>query len=139
VDFVRVTQAALNAMIAEARLDPSIECCGFLAGSENQITAVLPAPNVHAAPSIAYEIAPEQLFQLFREIRAQGHDLLGIYHSHPSGENAPSPADIERAYYPDAAYFITSPHLNAKNPVRAFHIRNARAEELTIEVIRENV
>ncbi len=43
-----------------------------------------------------------------REIRAAGLELLGIYHSHPTGENKPSARDIERAYYPEAAYFIVS-------------------------------
>ncbi len=44
-----------------------------------------------------------------REMRAAGLDLLGIYHSHPNGKNEPSQRDIERAYYPDAAYFVVSP------------------------------
>jgi proteasome lid subunit RPN8/RPN11 len=42
------------------------------------------------------------------EIRAARLELLGIYHSHPEGENKPSPTDIARAFYPDAAYFIIS-------------------------------
>ena len=40
-----------------------------------------------------------------REMRAAGLELLGIYHSHPNGENEPSPRDVELAYYPEAAYF----------------------------------
>ncbi len=122
-------------MLAESRRDPSLECCGLLAGSDGVISAIFPAQNVHAAPETAYEIAPNDLFRLFREIRAQGLELLGIYHSHPSGENAPSTTDIERAYYPDASYLIVSPRPDAQTPVRAFQIRNARAEELTIDVI----
>ncbi len=122
-------------MLDESRQDPSREICGLLAGPAAVVTAVFPARNVHPTPATAYEIAPQELFQLFREIRGQGFDLLGIYHSHPTGENAASPVDIERAYYPDAAYFIVSPLLNARNPVRAFRIQNARAEELEITLI----
>jgi proteasome lid subunit RPN8/RPN11 len=109
--------------------------CGLLAGRDAVITSAFAARNVHAAPATAYEIAPDELFRIFREIRAQGFELLGIYHSHPTGENAPSPADIERAYYPDAAYVIVSPLFNAKNPVRAFRIQNASAKELEIILI----
>lgn len=69
-----------------------------------------------------------------REIRAASLELLGIYHSHPNGKNEPSPRDIERAYYPDAAYFIVSPLPDAPQPVRAFSIRDGRATELEIEV-----
>jgi proteasome lid subunit RPN8/RPN11 len=119
-------------MLAESRRDPSRESCGLLAGRDAVITAFSPAQNVHPTPATSYEIAPEELFRLFREIRAQNLDLLGIYHSHPAGENAPSPTDIERAYFPDAAYVIVSPHANAKNPVRAFRIRDAHFEELQV-------
>jgi proteasome lid subunit RPN8/RPN11 len=122
-------------MLAEARRDPSRESCGLLAGRDGLITAMFPARNVHPTPATAYEIAPKELFRLFREIRAQGLELLGIYHSHPRGENAPSPADIERAYYSDVAYFIVSPRLNAKKHVRAFRIHENRVEELKVEII----
>jgi proteasome lid subunit RPN8/RPN11 len=135
VNTVKIARTVLHSMLAESRRDASLECCGLLAGRDAAITATFPARNVHPTPATAYEIAPKELFKLFREIRAQGLDILGIYHSHPTGDNSPSPTDIERAYYPDAAYFIISPRLTAQKHVRAFHIRNARAEELEIEVI----
>ena len=59
--------------------------------------------------STAYEIAPQVLFQLFRGIREEGLEHLGIYHSHPAGENVPSRSDIDQSYYPLQAYFILSP------------------------------
>ena len=77
------------------------------------------------ASATAYEIAPAELFALFREIRAAGLECTGIYHSHPRGDNAPSSTDLKRAYYPDAAYFIVSPLPDAAKPVRAFRIRTA--------------
>jgi proteasome lid subunit RPN8/RPN11 len=61
--------------------------------------------------------------------------LTGIYHSHPNGRNEPSPRDIERAYYPDAAHFILSPQPDAAQPVRAFFIRGAKAEELEVQIV----
>jgi proteasome lid subunit RPN8/RPN11 len=135
VKSVPVARSVLNSILAESRCDPSREICGLLAGRDGVITATFLAPNVHSTPATAYEIAPQELFRIFREIRAQGLELLGIYHSHPTCDNAPSPADIERAYYPDAAYIIVSPHPDAKNPIRAFHIRNPRIEELELEII----
>jgi len=67
-----------------------------------------------------------------REIRSAGLQLLGIYHSHPHGANEPSRTDVERAYYPDAAYFIISPHAHAEQPVRAFAIRDGVVSELQV-------
>ena len=82
----------------------------------------------------AYEIAPLELFSLFRRMREQSLDHLGIYHSHPRGENVPSRRDIEAAYYPDTAYFIISPRQDAARPVRAFEIRDGQVRELEIHI-----
>jgi proteasome lid subunit RPN8/RPN11 len=131
---IRVESQVLNALLAEARRDPRTECCGLLAGNDGVISVVLPARNALASAS-AYEIAPAELFALFRSMREQGLDHLGIYHSHPNTDNAPSPTDLDRAYYPDAAYFIVSPRADALKPVRAFRIANGYADELAIETV----
>ena len=128
---VRIRREVLASLIEEARRDPAIECCGLLAGSDGIITHWLPAHNALASAT-AYEIAPEELFRLFRQMRERGLDHLGIYHSHPATDNAPSPSDIARAYYPDAAWFIVSPRPAAPHPVRAFEIRDGVAREREI-------
>jgi proteasome lid subunit RPN8/RPN11 len=129
---VRVTKLVLQRLLQEARSKPGEECCGLLAGRDGTITAIYPARNASGAVD-AYEIAPDELFRLIREIRALGLELLGIYHSHPKGENRPSRRDIERAYYPDTAYFILSPLPDAPQPIRAFSICDGRVDELVIE------
>ena len=103
-------------------------------GRDGVITEVLPARNVLASAT-AYEIEPAELFALFRRMRAEGLDHLGIYHSHPRGENAPSPRDVERAFYPQAACFILSPLASAARPVRAFRIVQGQVSELTLRLV----
>jgi proteasome lid subunit RPN8/RPN11 len=103
----------------------------LLAGRDGVISAVLPATNALASAT-AFEIAPAELFGLFRQMRAAGLAHLGIYHSHPHGPNIPSPADVQQAFYPDAAYFIISPSAHLTQPVRAFRIASGRFTELTI-------
>jgi proteasome lid subunit RPN8/RPN11 len=119
-------------MLEEARLNPEKECCGLLAGRDGAITAMFPAANALASQS-AYEISPVDIFRLMREIRSAGLEMLGIYHSHPTGQNHPSKRDIESAYYPDAAYFILSPQASAINPIRAFAIRGGEVTDLAVE------
>lgn len=131
---VRIRHEILGRLLAEAQRHPAVECCGLLAGRDGVITALYPAENALASAT-RYEIAPEELFRLFRQMRAAGLELLGIYHSHPTGENFPSALDIERAYYPDAAYFILSPAPEAPRPVRAFRIRDGQVQELSIEAV----
>ena len=130
---IRIRAAVLAEMFAHAASDSARETCGLLAGRDGVITVLRTAPNVSLTPVTAYEIAPQDLFRIFREIRRGGFDFLGIYHSHPATDNAPSPTDIALAYYPDVAYFIVSPRPGVTSPVRAFCIRDGFAAEITIE------
>lgn len=129
---ISITGEVASCLVAHVQKNVLEECCGLLAGRDGVIARMFLATNASSQRATAYEIAPEELFGLMRQIRAAGLDLLGIYHSHPHGENAPSAADVERAYYPDAAYFILSPRHEARNPIRAFSIRNGRASELDV-------
>jgi proteasome lid subunit RPN8/RPN11 len=104
-----------------------------LAGRDGVITHVFPAENVAGDPAKSYEIAPKAIFGLLRAFRAARFEFLGIYHSHPSGENKPSARDIELAYYSEEVYFILSPRRDAARPVRAFSICNGDARELEIQ------
>lgn len=132
---IRIAETAAARMLDHARDTPHEECCGLLAGSGNLITRVFWAENLAERRSVAYEIGPRELFRLMREMRATGLDFLGIYHSHPQGENYPSARDLECAYYPDVAYFIVSPRNDAAQPIRAFAIRDGRATELAVHTI----
>jgi|HubBroStandDraft_4_1064222.scaffolds.fasta_scaffold61542_3 proteasome lid subunit RPN8/RPN11 len=132
---ISISEEASAKMVEHARATPREECCGLLAGRDGVIAQIFPAENAAERRSVAYEIAPKELFRLMREMRAATLDFLGIYHSHPQDENYPSPRDLERAYYPDAAYFIVSPRDDAAQPIRAFAIRDGHATELAIKMV----
>lgn len=119
-------------MREEAAKAPAQECCGVLAGRDEVITHIFPAANALASPT-AYEIAPQELFRVMKKIREEKLELMGIYHSHPRGENRPSPTDIQRAFYPNTPYFILSPTSDAPRTVRAFLIDDGEVTELKIE------
>jgi proteasome lid subunit RPN8/RPN11 len=128
---VQVRQEILEEILAHARREPRIECCGLLAGRDGVITAILPATNALSSPT-AYEIEPRELFEMFRYLRKKELTHLGQYHSHLTTENVPSPTDIEQAGYPDQTYIIVSLRVGAPNPVRAFSIRDGAVRELEI-------
>jgi len=130
-DSVRVRPEILREMLLHARREAHIECCGLLAGRDGVITEIFPATNARRSAT-AYEIAPPELFDLFRILRAKGLAHLGHYHSHLYTDNVPSPTDIEQAGYPDHAYFIVSLLPDAPKPIRAFSIREGEVRELEI-------
>lgn len=131
---VRICAEILEEMIRHALREPQTECCGLLAGNDGVITRIFPTSN-SLASATAYEIAPMDLFQLFRRLREEGLEHLGHYHSHLRTENIPSERDIAQAYYPDQAYFIISLQDGAPRPVRAFSIRDGNVQELKIGIV----
>jgi proteasome lid subunit RPN8/RPN11 len=132
---LQIRRAVWDELCEHAKTDARLECCGLLAGRDSVITHVSAAENVAADPAKGYEIAPKEVVGLMREFRAAGLEFLGIYHSHPKTDNAPSPRDIELAYYSEEAYFIISPLADAPRPVRAFSIRDGCVTELEIQVV----
>jgi proteasome lid subunit RPN8/RPN11 len=129
---IQIQSAVLREMIEHARVDPRLECCGLLAGRENQITHIYPAENVAINPSTSYEVSAKEIVNLTRQIREDGLELLGIYHSHPNATEVPSETDVAAAGYPGVAYFIVA-HASAGQPrVRAFSIRDDQVSELNL-------
>jgi proteasome lid subunit RPN8/RPN11 len=133
-DVIRVKNEALTQMMDRVLQESRLECCGLLAGRDAVITGIFAASNAMASAT-EYEIAPKELFQSMREIRAAGLEFMGIYHSHPDGDNKPSARDINQAFYPDVAYFILSPRKDTARPIRAFSIRDGKIQELDIQIV----
>lgn len=132
-DRLKISQAIIECMLAHARAEAPLECCGLLVGRDGLIEEIFPTKNALASKT-AYEIAPAELFEMFRALRSRQLELLGIYHSHPHSENVPSPTDIAGANYPDTPYVIVSLLPGTQNPVRAFQIRDSQVSELRINV-----
>ena len=133
MDRLLLPRPLCEALLEEARRSLPNECCGLLGGRGEQATRIFPATNALASPT-AYDIAVPELIALFRRLRAEKLELVGIYHSHPTGDNVPSARDRERAFYPETAYVIVSLRANAALPIRAFRIRDGELAELPVEV-----
>ena len=103
---IRMRAQIVEEMLRLARSEPRVECCGLLAGVNGMITKIFPAKNALASPT-AYEVAPQELFPLFRQMREEGLEHLGIYHSHPDHPSRPSQTDTDRAWA-DYSYVIIS-------------------------------
>ena len=110
-------------MFAHARASAPEECCGLLGGEGNRAANVYPLRNVAPRPEVAYEAAPEELFEAQRLMRVRGETPVGVYHSHPrSAEPEPSRTDVRLAFYPEAFYFIIGFDEEGGGVLRAFRI-----------------
>jgi proteasome lid subunit RPN8/RPN11 len=80
----------IDRLLGLARAAAPRECCGLLIGAGLRVTRAAAARNLAASPS-RYEVAPEDHFAALRAARAEGLEVVGAYHSHPSGAPVPSP------------------------------------------------
>ena len=135
-DF-KIPQTLVAEMFAHARACSPEECCGLLGGVGNRAASVYPLRNVAPRPEVAYDAAPEELFEAQRSMRARGEALVGVYHSHPrSDDPEPSRTDVRLAFYPDAFYFIIGFGEGGECVLRAFRIseREGRWEPAPFQV-----
>jgi proteasome lid subunit RPN8/RPN11 len=125
----------IDNMIAHARREAPIECCGVLGGRDGRVLKLYQATNAEHS-RYCYNIEPQDLFRIHRECEENGWQFLAIYHSHPDSAAYPSPTDVHlAALWPESLYFIVS-LLSPENPeVRAFRIRNGEVTEEKIEIV----
>ncbi|MBK9781719.1 MAG: M67 family metallopeptidase [Anaerolineales bacterium] len=101
-----LTQEQIQQMIAHVDAHLPYEACGLLAGRGSSVENVLMVTNQAQSP-VRYLMDPIEQLHAFEWIEAQGLDLLGIFHSHPTGPETVSPTDIAEAAY-DVVYVIVS-------------------------------
>ncbi|MBB5280093.1 M67 family metallopeptidase [Pacificimonas flava] len=105
----RIARGASAQILEHAAAAAPEEACGLLLGEGTRIDTALPAANVAAEPKRHFEIDPQALFAVQRAARSGGSALLGYFHSHPSGDIAPSVTDAARAAPDGRLWIIAAP------------------------------
>src|SRR5437763_16787450 len=96
---IRLRRTLVEEMLAHARAAAPEECCGLVGGRGSDAASVYQLRNVAPAPSVAYDVAPEELFLGQRVMRERGETLIVIYHSHPNTDyTPPSLSDVRLAF-----------------------------------------
>jgi proteasome lid subunit RPN8/RPN11 len=119
---VEVRQSVLTAIIAHARDEAPLECCGVLIGFGGRIERAARARNSLGSPT-RYLLDPADHFAALKSARDSGQAVVGFYHSHPASVPAPSETDRTEAAYPGHWHLIVFPG-NATEPpdIRAFQL-----------------
>ncbi len=132
-----IKKSDIRLIIGHCRAGLPNESCGMLGGKDGAVEKVYCMTNAKPGPDY-YEMDPEEQFRVMKDIRDSGLELIGLFHSHPTGRAYPSGVDVAQAYwpgtelpnYPDAAYVIVS-LMDRENPVvRGFSIEEGRVTEV---------
>ena len=131
--IITIPAAVVREMLAHAREEAPRECCGLMVGRGDAIARSVRARNLDATAT-RYLIDPEDHFAAIRGARADGLEVVGAYHSHPSSAPIPSATDIAEADSgSDFVYVIVSP---LGDDVRAYRIDEGICEPLALSPSR---
>ena len=111
-------------MVRHARALAPIEDCGLLGGTVadgvKTVEKVYYLTNTDHSEE-HFTLDPKEQFAAVKEMRANGWQLLGNWHSHPASPSRPSEEDKRLAFDSKASYLILS--LNGGEPVlNSFHV-----------------
>jgi len=109
-----------------------LEACGLLAGKDDAVEAVLKVRNAAQSP-VRFRMDPQEQYNAFEWIETNGLDLVGIYHSHPSGPEIVSATDIAEAAY-KVVHIIWSRKMEIWS-ARAFWIEGREATEVFVKIL----
>jgi len=127
-----LTKEQLQKMIAHVDSHAPLEACGLLAGLNSKVETVLEVTN-QARSAVRFVMDPIEQLKAFEWIESNGLELIGIFHSHPTGPETVSPTDIA-----DSAYAVVNIILaRADNDwhARGFWIVDGAFSEVTLKVI----
>ena len=127
---MKIRQNALDSIVAHAVADLPNECCGLLIGNAEIVEDVARARNVKRSRT-KFQVEPADHFAAIRRARAKGLEIVGAYHSHPSGPSGPS--EIDRVRLTDPAMFHVIVSLaHGTRTVRAFRIADGNFSPLEL-------
>jgi proteasome lid subunit RPN8/RPN11 len=108
--MIALSRDAYDDIVYHAYTGGDEEVCGLLAGEygdgESRVHEVRRAENAAETPQVRYRIDPREQFEMVEAVESAGLDIVGFYHSHPSGPTVPSETDLGRATWPDRSYVI---------------------------------
>lgn len=126
-----LSRSLLQEMIAYVDRHAPLEACGVLAGKEARAEKMIGVLN-QAQSEVRFVMDPYEQLHAFDWIEANGLDLVGIFHSHPTGPETASATDIAEAAY-RVVHLILAPR-DGQWQARGFWIEAGTAREVALQI-----
>jgi [CysO sulfur-carrier protein]-S-L-cysteine hydrolase len=131
---VRIPRPIVDELVTHALEEAPNECCGMISGADGRARRLYRARNEFESP-LRYNVHPQDLIRIVRDIEERGEELTAIYHSHTRSAAYPSQTDVNlAANWPDPLYLICSLAEGEAPVVRGFRIRDREVSEAELEI-----
>ena len=127
---MKIRQDVLDRIVAHALEDLPNECCGLLIGNAEIVEDASRARNTRRSRT-RFQVEPADHFAAIRRARAASLEIVGAYHSHPSGPSGPSDTDRARLTDPSMFHVIIS-LAHGTRTVRAFRLTDGNFSPLEL-------
>ena len=138
--MLRIQRTLHDAVIAHCQRDYPKEACGILAGHRqprpgqtSDVAQVYPMTNMEQS-AIGYSMDPKEQLAVEKQMRMQGQNMLGIYHSHTASEAYPSSVDVSLAISPDVSYVLISLKDQRQPIMKSYRIEGTAIRSEAVEV-----
>ena len=135
-----LTPHQLAAIVRHAEAAYPNEACGLLVG-RRRARGVLRVGRVAESENVAkgrrrdsFEIDPALRFEVERELRETGGEIVGHYHSHPDHPARPSARDLAQAYEPEFAWLIVGVAAGEASACGAFQLDGETGKSRRLEL-----
>ena len=102
---LEISSRVVDAIMAATATSANEEVCGLQFGTAERIEHVQLCRNVADRPRSEFEIDPQALIAAHKAMRQGGPQVVGCFHSHPSGDAEPSSRDATTAA-PDGSLWL---------------------------------
>ena len=130
---MKISKGILEKIYRQAEEEAPLEVCGYLAGKEGVVTSHYEMTNVDQSET-HFTLDPKEQFQVAKSVRANGTELIAVYHSHPTSPARPSEEDIRLAHDSSIIYVIVSLE-NDNRTCGAFKIKDGTVTTEPLEII----
>lgn len=137
-----ITDAAYLSLLLHGRRSWPEEACGLLIrrgasdGCPAAADAAIALRNAHPAPGRAFAFDPAEWVETFCRIQADGHTVVGWYHTHPRTAPVPSLQDaVGAAGLSGLTCWILSLRRPESPELRAYRVTAGRFDPLMVAQI----
>lgn len=128
--MIIISRSIADAIFIQGKEELPIEACGYLAGKDGVAIKRYPLTNIDNSHD-HFSLDPKEQFDTYKKAKAEGLNLIAVYHTHPETPARPSEEDIKLAFDPNISYVIAS---ISHEEIKSFKIKagNVTKEELII-------